>query len=54
MILTYLPFYLIFFKDDLEQQLSNFKFATAYCLTIVTGIIVYRLLPDDSTGKVSV
>ena len=53
-ILTYLPFYLIFYKDDIEQQISNFKFATAYCLTIVIGILVYKLLPDNPTREVSV
>jgi hypothetical protein len=52
--LTYLPFYLIFFKDDLEQQLSNFKFATAYCLTIIIGIFVYKLTPDNSIREVTV
>ena len=52
-VLTYSLFYLPFFKDrtDSGQLASNMRLATAYCLTIVGGMIFYKLEPDEKRDK---
>ena len=49
-LLTYLLFYFIFFKDrtDNEQLGFNMRLAMAYCLTIIGGILIFKLRPDDN------
>jgi len=54
-VLTYLLFYLLFFKDriDSEQLSFNMRLATAYCLTNIIGMTFYKLEPDLKGQKSS-
>lgn len=50
-LLTFIPFYLVFFKDNFEPQLNfHLKLLTSYSLTIIIGILIYQLRPDISTA----
>jgi len=43
-VLTFSLFYVVYFNDNFNK--FNIRLASAYCLTIIAGIIFYKLVPD--------
>ena len=50
-ILTYAPFYLLFYSADDIRWFDTFLWGFSYCLIIVSGIWFYKFKPVNNEGR---